>query len=172
MPLRRVCLAVLVLMSPARPSLAADTPATVVDAFYKTYLRLRPDGLPSARQQKAMSPYLSEHLMTLMTQARAVQDRAIREHPDEKPPWADGCLFASLFEGPKRFKVSRVSQQADGSFRVDVHFWYEEGTPGWEDAVVVRKESGRWVIDDVLLSGAGPFNPPGKLSDNLAWRDK
>src|SRR5262245_51535624 len=119
MPMRGVCLVVLMLLSAGPSCLAAETPATVVDAFYKAYLRLRVDGLPSAQQQRTLSPYLSERLKTLITRARAVQDRAMREHPDEKPPWADGCLFASLFEGPRRFKVSRVSPQTDGSFRVD-----------------------------------------------------
>jgi hypothetical protein len=76
------------------------------------------------------------------------------------------CLIASLFEGPTRFKVSNVSREADGAFRVRVHFWYEEDA-GWEDAIIIRKESGRLAIDDIVLSGAGDFNPPGRLSDNL-----
>src|SRR6185436_16612992 len=97
MRMRGVCLLVLAIMMSAPPCRAADTPESVVGAFYKAYVRLCPAGLPSAQQQQALSRYLSGRLTTLMTQARAVQSRAIREHPDEKPPWADGCLFASLF---------------------------------------------------------------------------
>jgi hypothetical protein len=64
-----------------------------------------------------------------------------------------------------------------GAWKVHVHFWYEAGTEGWEDVVLVRKEHDRYVIDDVLLTGAGPFNPAGRLSEvlqvreeNWAWR--
>jgi len=39
-----------------------------------------------------------------------------------------------------------------------------------KNEVVVVKEDGRYVIDDVVLSGIGQFNPPGRLSTNLASR--
>jgi len=87
---------------------------------------------------------------------------------DDKPPFVDGCLFASLFEGPKAFKVGTAVAEGSGS-KVKVHFTADEGV-AWDDEVIVVKEDGRDVIDDVLLSGIGQFNPPGRLSTNLASR--
>jgi hypothetical protein len=168
----RLCLVAAWIVTAGVPSEAAETPSSVVAAFYKTYLDAPFGGLPSRAQQDAMAARLSLRLLELLEQARSIQEEFIRTHRDEKPPWSDGCLFASLSEGPRRFRVSKVSRQADGTFRVQVHFWYEEGLAGWEDAVVVRREGGRLVIDDILLSGAGPFNPPGRLSSNLQRKEK
>ena len=168
----RMCLIAVAIFAAGVRSDAAETPSSVVAAFYKSYVDAPFGGIPSRAQQDAMNAGLSRRLLGLLEQARSVQEEFIRKHPDEKPPWSDGCLFASLFECPRRFRVSRVSRQADGAFRVQVHFWYEDSLAGWEDAVVVRREGGRLVIDDILLSGAGPFNPPGRLSSNLQWNEK
>ena len=143
-------------------------PAAAVSGFYATYIKLSPAGLPTAAQQKELAPYLSRRLLALMDAARAYQEKEAKAHPDEKPPFVDGCLFASLFEGPKAFKVGTAV--ADGAAsKVKVHFTAEEGV-AWDDEVVVIKEEGRYVIDDVLLSGIGQFNPPGRLSTNLESR--
>jgi len=143
-------------------------PPTVVRQFYEKYLQLRPAGLPTAAQQQAMAPYLSRRLLGLMDAARAYQAEAEKAHPDEKPPFVDGCLFASLFEGPKAFRVGRTTREG-GGWKVQVHFTYEQGV-AWDDHVLVVLEEGRHVVDDVLLSGVGAFNPPGRLSANLESR--
>ena len=36
-----------------------------------------------------------------------------------------------------------------------------------QDVVVLVREGSGYVIDDIEFSGAGPFNPPGRLSDAL-----
>lgn len=146
---------------------AAD-PAAVVSGFYETYVKLSPPGLPTAAQQKELAPYLSRRLLKLMDGARAYQDQEAKAHPDDKPPFVDGCLFASLFEGPKAFKVGTAVAEGRGS-KVKVHFTADEGV-AWDDEVIVVKEDGRYVIDDVVLAGIGQFNPPGRLSTNLAAR--
>ena len=146
----------------------ATEPASVVRGFYAKYLELAPAGLPSVAQQKALAPYLSKRLLGLMDAARAYQDQEAKAHPDEKPPFVDGCLFASLFEGPKAFEVGRAVADGPG-FKVPVHFTYEKDV-AWDDAVIVAREDGRYVIDDVVLGGAGQFNPPGRLSTNLESR--
>lgn len=149
-----------------------ETPAAPVTGFYTKYLILRPSGLPTRAQERDLAPYLSQRLLHLMKEARRHQEDLIRKNPDEKPPWIDGCLFASLFEGPNRFMIEQVLAQPDGSYQIKVHFWYEEGREGWIDTAIVRREAGRLVIDDFLLSGAGPFNPPHRLSDSLKWREQ
>lgn len=147
---------------------SGDSPRKTVEDFYRLYLRTQPVGLPDKEQEVAMTPLLSKHLLGLMDEARSYQEDFRRRFPDEKPPWVDGCLFASLFEGPTRFEISDVVANSDGTSTVNVHFWREASD--WEDAVIVRKEANNFVIDDFLMSGAGPFNPPGRLSEQLKYR--
>ena len=147
---------------------SGDSPRTPVEGFYRWYLRTKPIGLPTKEQEPAMAPYLSNRLLGLIDEARSYQETFKRQFPDEKPPWVEGCLFASLFEGPMKFKISNVVANPDGTSTVKVHFWYE--TYDWEDAVIVRKEANKFVIDDFLMSGAGQFNPKSRLSDDLTYR--
>ncbi len=144
-------------------------PAAPVRDFYAKYVQLNPPGLPTAAQQKTLSPYLSHRLLGLMDAARAHSEQVAKARPDEKPPFVDGCLFASLFEGPKAFEIGRVTADGEG-WKVRVHFTGDQGV-AWDDDVLVVREDGRQVIDDVLLSGAGAFNPPGRLSRILASRE-
>jgi Protein of unknown function (DUF3828) len=153
--------------SPALAGPGKD-PATPVRDFYAKYVQLNPPGLPTSAQQKTLSPYLSHRLLGLMDAARAYSEQAAKAHPDEKPPFVDGCLFASLFEGPKSFKLGAAVAEGQGT-KVKVHFTADQGV-AWDDEVIVIKEDGRYVIDDVLLSGIGQFNPPGRLSTNLESR--
>jgi len=162
-----VLIQAVLLGSPALAGPGKDPAGTVRD-FYAKYVQLNPPGLPTAAQQKTLSPYLSHRLLGLMDAARAYSEQAAKAHPDEKPPFVDGCLFASLFEGPKSFKVGTTVAEGQGS-KVKVHFTADQDV-AWDDEVVVIKENGRYVIDDVVLSGIGQFNPPGRLSTNLESR--
>jgi hypothetical protein len=158
-----------------------DSPSTVVEHFYSTYLPDRQGGLPSGRQLERLRPFLSDNLNLLIVAALRYQERFIASHPDEpqptgppvihKPPFVDGDYFSSMFEGPKFSEIARTEPGPNGSWQVHVHFWYDRALPGWEDVIVVTDQRGRHVIDDVLFSGAGPFNPSGRLSDRLKQRD-
>lgn len=99
------------------------------------------------------------------------RDAYVASHSaDEKPPFVDGDHFTSLFEGAKAFEVGGAVAEANGSWNVRVRFSHD--TEKWEDTVVVIQEDGRYVIDDVLFSGAGEFNPSGRLSERLMWREE
>ena len=179
--------------APSRTPAAVDcpdggTPEGIVACFYSEVIALRPAGLPSAAQQRRLAPYLSRRLVDLRDAARDHQADFARRFPDEKPPFVGGSLFVSLFEGANRFEVLRseaartlaregggageVLAQADGGTRVVVRFWYEEGVDPWEDSAVVVRDGDRIVIDELVFSGAGDFNPPGKLSEILASREE
>lgn len=147
----------------------AAGPEPAIRRFYAKYVQLRPAGLPTAAQQKALAPFLSRRLLGLMDAARAYQEQAQKADPDDKPPFVDGCLFASLFEGPRTFRIGRTVADGQG-WKVQVHFSVDQGV-AWDDEVLVTREDGRYVIDDVLLSGVGQFNPPGRLSRNLESRE-
>ena len=148
---------------PACPD--TDTAQGAVCAFYTTYLEVRPSGLPTPAQEAALEPGLSTRLETRLADARRVQADFRERHPGEKPPLVDGCLFASLFEGPTSFTVG-IATAAGGVTRVPVRFRYGSEAQ-WEDVIVLTREGGAYVIDDIEFAGAGPFNPPGRLSDRL-----
>ena len=141
----------------------------MVSRFYAKYLELQPAGLPTPEQQKELAPYLSRRLLRLMDAARAYSEKAAKAHPDEKPPFVDGCLFASVFEGPMAFRIGSTVVEGRG-FKVQVHFTGDQGV-AWDDHVLLVREDGRYAIDDVLFSGAGAFNPPGRLSAALESRE-
>lgn len=150
----------------------AGSPKSAVVHFYASYLHDPIEGVPPAARQKEIAPVLSARLLRLIEAARAHSEAFARAHPGEKPPFVEGCLFASLFEGPRGFEIARIEPRPDGGADVVVRFWYERGKVEWEDTVVVAREGDRYVIDDVLFSGAGEFNPSGRLSDILAAREE
>ena len=154
--------------STARPSPQCADPANAagtVCAFYQRYLAIRPSGLPTVAQQAELEPWLSDRLERQLDAARVVQAAYRQAHPGEKPPLVDGFLFASLFEGPTEFLVGTAGT-ANELTRVPVTFSYGADTT-WQDTVLLVREGDRYVIDDVELAGAGPFNPAGRLSQVL-----
>ena len=152
-------------VGPASRCAAPASAEGTVCSFYEAYLRLRPAGLPTAAQQAELAPWLSQRLERQLDAARAEQAAYREAHPGEKPPLVDGFLFASLFEGPTDFEVGSAGAAGEVT-RVPVRFNY--GTEAtWQDTVLLVREGRRYVIDDVELAGAGPFNPSGRLSEML-----
>ena len=143
---------------------AAPSPATAVRNFYTTYLKHRSGGLPDGRELERLRPMVSARLYDSIVAALRYQDSYKKKNPDDKPPFVDGDYFSSLFEGPSSFTIGETTK--DG---VRVHFAYEDAR--WTDTVVVLEEHGRYVVDDVIFSGVGEFNPPGRLSERLQARD-
>ncbi|MBI2992552.1 MAG: DUF3828 domain-containing protein [Gammaproteobacteria bacterium] len=151
----------------AAPVFAGDGPEDRVKAFYAAYFSGSKSGLPTVEEMAGLSVYLSHGLVRLIEDARAEQRVFMAEHPDEKPPWIEGDLFSSLFEGPSDFAVGAADTGADKA-RVSIRFTYTdpadaEATVAWEDAVILRKEGGRWLIDDVLFLADWEFKPGAAL---------
>jgi hypothetical protein len=136
--------------------------------------------VPDAAKLKQLEPFVSRRLAGLLRGALAYRERWIAEHPPEpgpsggppvisKPPFSDGALFSSLFEGPHRFTVGDVSEVGD-TYRVNLELRYEP--PGakalvWTDVAIVVKENDRYVVDDVELLGDWPFGSHGLVSKML-----
>ena len=142
----------------------------VVCRFYQAHLEIRPIGLPTPAQQRVLAPYLTPALMGRIDDARRYQEEFEAEHPDEKPPFVDGSLFTSMYEGFDRFEIVRSEPDASGGAKVIVRFEYKDAPP-WEDAVIVTREGDRYAIDDMVFSGAGAFNPAHRLTEALSWRE-
>lgn len=173
--LRIVCLAATLLYFPLVEATTDSVAASkkVVAEFYAAYFKTAKSGLPAQVERSTLLPYMSRHLAQALEQAAHNQATFEKEHPDEKPPLAEGDLFSSLFESPTRFSIASANP-AKGLVRVMVRFEYVEGGTNqskpivWQDAVVVIQEGGRWVINDIEYLGEWAFKPGSRLTAVLS----
>ena len=164
----RRLLPLLALLAACRPA-PAEPPDALVTRFYGAVIAARETGAPSAAALAAWRPMLSDTLHALLEAARALRAADEARAPDEKPAFAEGDLFSSLFEGPTSVTVASVDS-ADGAWRVTVRMRYAGATPEteWTDTVQVIEERGRRVIDDVAYGGTWDFASQGRLRRALA----
>jgi len=144
------------------------TPTGIVERFYATRIASQMSGAPTPEELESIAPYLTPELRQLLEEARELRDHEAAASPDEKPAFADGDLFSSLFEGPTAFRVAGDQSQG-GVHRVAVRFTYAEGsdTVSWEDRVVVVPQADGYAIADVEYAGDWDFASRGTLAANL-----
>ena len=142
-------------------------PAVMVEAFYAHLLTYPVTGAPNAGDIPRIAPFLSESLLADLQRAARLRDSAVAQHPDEKPPFAEGDLFTSLFEGPTSFSV-QATQDRPGT-AVLVHFEHREGASSveWVDTVYVVRRDTTWAVTDVAYGGTWPMANKGTLRANL-----
>ena len=150
------------------PEWTADSPVGVVSRFYESIPKNDPGGAPDAATLDAWRPLLSQDLAAGLELARIALDDAAAANPDEKPPYADGALFGSLFEGWTTAQPLTVAMEGDKA-RVPVCFVYESDgqRTEWADTVELVREGGAWKIDDVAYGGQWDFANTGTLRETL-----
>ncbi|MDQ1557646.1 MAG: hypothetical protein QOD32_706 [Pyrinomonadaceae bacterium] len=152
----------------AKPPARAESPADFAARFYRTYLKLKMNGLPDDRQYRSLAPLLSPDLRRLIEAARVEQTAAIKAHPDEKPPWIDGDLFTSLHEGAQSFRVGRPTLRGEYA-DVPVRLAYRRrGVTRWEDTLVLIRTPAGWRVWDIKLNGDWQFKNGDSLRAVLA----
>jgi hypothetical protein len=139
---------------PGRPAAGdADTAAQTIRIFYKTYADMKTSGLPDPNAMAKLSPYFSAPLQKAIKSAQLTQARCEKLHPGDKPPWVEGDMFSSSFEGFTRFQVNGAGASKGPRTLYKVSFEYaEKGQKPvtWTDEVALIQEGGRWVIDNVF----------------------
>jgi hypothetical protein len=149
----------------------ADSPQSVAERFYDFYIGQKmKNGLPSIEQTRQLTPILSRGLQDAITKARREQDKFIIENPDEKPPWVEGDLFTSLFEGATSYEVRKVDETGDhADVLVALRFVDAKGRRSeWTDRLVLVRENTRWVVENIEYGGNWDFANQGNLKDSLA----
>jgi hypothetical protein len=162
-------LAVAVLAVTLQGCRSRGRPEDAVAGLYRTLATQQVRGAPSGAQLESIAPYLGEDLREGLRAARELQESERARSPGEKPPFVDGDLFSSLFEGPTRFEV--VGDTAsEGRHHLAVRFTYDGASPpvSWQDVAVVELEHGRWVVTDVRYGGDWDFAAKGSLRQSLA----
>lgn len=140
----------------------------MVERFYEVTIGSRLSGAPAPEALRRLTPYLSDTLSALLAQARRRHDADVARAPDEKPAFAEGDLFSSLFEGPTAVQVL-ATDSLGSRYRVTVRLTDNRPTPAvsWTDVVVLSPERDRPVIDDIEYGGTWDFASKGTLRANL-----
>ena len=150
--MKRVRFVLLWLLAAGFPLFAQtnDSPAQAVRGFYAEYQKLHSSGLPDQAVVRKLGSHWSAGLRAAISRAQAEQGGCKKSHPGDKPPWVEGDMFSSNFEG---FTTVRVQDPASpGNGRLTLTFEYSANGKkvSWSDDVSVIREGGRWVIDDVF----------------------
>ena len=155
----------------ATTALAADVDREMKEAvgsFYNVYLKVRPSGVPSGKEQRMFAPHLSASLKKLLSDASGTEQKYKRTTKGEAPPLVEGDLFTSLFEGASAFTVLTCDGK-DGSCLVEFSY-VDPGSKSptvWKDNVYLVKGSRGWLVDDIEFLGAWEFMHKGRLKELL-----
>lgn len=146
-------------------SLARDA----VEGLYRTHVERGASGIPRGEDIAAYRGWLSARIAQGFARGALERDKAIAEYPDMKPPYIEGDMFSSLFEGATSFEVLPQAEKSAELATFAVRFSYKDGSgqSDWTDRVVAIREDGRWVVDDVLYGGDWGFAAHGSLSQSL-----
>jgi hypothetical protein len=121
---------------------------------------------------KAFAPYLSEGLTRRIDSALACENDYYRGHqnPNEKPEieWLEFGLFSGANEKalPVAFYLESTQQEKDGSFHIPVKLRYGDRL-NWQVATIVVRETGHYVIDDIVFLKDETLNVESRLSEIL-----
>lgn len=163
--------------NPVAAAVPADPAATaeaVADAFYRAHAEFGGPGLPEGETLRHYRPLLSKRLLGLIAEATRYRNAVAAAHPDDKPPYGDGDLFTSLFEGPTGYRLGKRALLAPDRESIEVELSYSEPrTPDtyWTDRALMLREDGQWKLDDIEYGGQWDFATRGRLSDALRSED-
>jgi hypothetical protein len=146
----------------------ARDPEAAAQHFFEALLEARVRGLPTGEQMKILRPLMSAELDTLIETARHDQLHFMDENPGEKPPWIEGNLFGSLYEGQHAFALGSVSLN-DDTARIPVRLEYvgEEDTVRWIDEAVVVNYPEGWRVSDIRFQAPWAFKSGSGLREML-----
>ena len=140
----------------------ADDAQDAAANFYRNYLVLRQSekmtGIPNEAQLERLAPLITPELSGLFRRALREQRRCAKQFPGDKPPWIEGDIFSSHFEGFTSFKAGPGTARNEAT-EVKVKFRYAEGasTVTWTDRLVLRNSAGQWRVGDVKYRGKFAF---------------
>ena len=162
-------LAVLALLLFASP-LAAETDATGAAAgFLGAYGSFHPSsGIPDAAGRMKLAPYLTPALNKMLADGAAAEARFAAKFKNS-PPFIEGDLFSSMFEGATAWKLGACSVNGTAA-RCPVAFTHAEpGHPPvtWTDTLLLTNTPAGWRVDDIAYGAGFQFGNTGKLTDTL-----
>lgn len=144
------------------------TPADVALQFFVTLELGGVREVPEPRALIAIEPYLTPELAGDLKAARARRDAPLPPGSTDKPPFADGNPFSSLFEGHSTYRMGTTAMRGDTAL-VTVSFSNIEQKPAveWKDTVMLLPtgtgESRTWRVADIRYGSTWEFGYRGSL---------
>ena len=153
------------------PAVEIDGAQSVAQSFYTELRRDEICGLPDTAQMKRLAPYFTPGIVSALQRASAEQAEFMRKHPDEKPPWIEGDLFSSLFEGVEKWRLGSATVKGSTA-EVPVHLSYRgdsNETARWTDTLILSHTPSGWHVADIRMGGEWAFKAGGNtLSSTLS----
>ena len=153
------------------PAVEIDGAQSVAQSFYTELRRDEICGLPDTAQMKRLAPYFTPGIVSALQRASAEQAEFMRKHPDEKPPWIEGDLFSSLFEGVEKWQLGSATVKGSTA-EVPVQLSYRgdsNETARWTDTLILSHTPSGWRVADIRMGGEWAFKAGGNtLSDTLS----
>lgn len=145
-----------------------ETPQHTVTELYDLLREAKVTGAPTTEQLARLAPLLGNELENSLDSARMMREADLAARPDEKPAFAEGDLFTSLFEGATSVTPEAPAANA-AVYRMVVRFRNDSVKPAveWTDTVVVAKEADHLVVTDIRYGGSWPFANHGSLVQTL-----
>jgi hypothetical protein len=163
----RVAMLLLVLGLASCTDSTPDVPSEGARRAYAVLMAYRVSGAPTAEQLEALRPFLSDTLYSLLAAANRMRDEELRQFPGDKPAFAEGDLFSSLFEGPTSFEAVEEAGAEPGRVRMEFVYEADGSRSTWSDVAIMVMEGDRWVLGDVEYQGDWDFALRGTLRAGL-----
>lgn len=147
---------------------AQDRAHETVERFLKWERNVKPSGIYREKLGGELPSLISPELLCLLESVSDLRERAIREAPDDKPPFVEGNPFLpNAWERPKSSKIisSRLVHGTKKSI-VTVRFDYGAGTV-FTGIFRVNEGMDRAEISDVVSGGDCDFCQRGSLRKAL-----
>jgi len=143
----------------AQPATSVNTPEIMVKSLYHDVVARAPSGLLYGSNMRIFAPYLSRSLLRKIEAARACERDWLQQNRGRmvKAPffWSEAGIFTGPTErtSPGDFHIESTQAEKNGAFRVIVSFTYRpiDGSGSWHVTVLVVREDGRFVVDDVIF---------------------
>lgn len=152
-----------------------DAATATARGFYDKVLAAHSGGVPDEDLRVDLRTVISPDLDSLIAQAAEAERRHTERVNNEEPPYLQGDIFSSLFEGPTAYEIGpceELEKNGELSMSCDVLLVHEAEEPvQWTDHVILVAdgvpEERRWLVDDILYGGDWDFGPKGSLKAML-----
>jgi hypothetical protein len=142
-----------------------------VTQFYSTILGFKEPGITSKENIEKLSPFISKEFRTLLLKSLNAEALYKQKTKDQVPPLVESHLFYSLFEGAHSFgDIIREDARGSTSFLVELSYidpYGKHEKTTWKDRIILIKENGRWVVDNIEFLGDWAFGDKGSVRETL-----
>ncbi|MDP2124974.1 MAG: hypothetical protein Q8J92_11390 [Parvibaculum sp.] len=149
-------------------SASENDAAKAAAVFYDIRLSEHTGGVPEGDFRTRLRPVISPGLDSLLAQAAEAERRHTERTNNSEPPYLQGDIFTSLFEGATGYEIGKCEAD-DETVACDVLLVHDaaEQPVQWTDRVVLVSANERWAVDDIHYGGDWDFASKGTLQQML-----